>query len=243
MPSIYLPELERLKPGDETRLEGPEFHHLAHVARRRAEDALALNSGQGSLGTGIVLKTAKDHALLRVTDIRRCEPFPAPYAIAFALLKNRHDELLVEKCTELGASAFFPMLTEYSVRQAGGNTLERFRKTALAAIKQCDNPWLPEVLALSDLSEALGLIEEKGFTPVVCSERHPELWLHHIPRVKLARPCFLIGAEGGWSDAEFKALERFQHISLGNLITRAETAAIAVAAQWLAYAEQCFSVE
>ncbi len=238
MPSLYLPELRQLQIGARFRLEGEEFHHLAHVAHRRASEPVRLNSGSGTLAWSRVLETGKHHALLEVTSVEAYPRFEHPFAIAFALLKNRHDELLVEKCTELGAEAFFPLLTEHSVRQASDNTAGRFRKTALAAIKQCDNPWLPQFSPAQTLTDALAQIKALGYTPILCSERHPERWLHHLSAEQTGRPCFLIGAEGGWSVGEFQQMEDLAEITLGNLTTRAETAAIAVSAQWLLHSQR-----
>ncbi|MBP7205239.1 MAG: 16S rRNA (uracil(1498)-N(3))-methyltransferase [Candidatus Cloacimonetes bacterium] len=238
MPSAYFPGLETAQAGSLLRLEGEEFHHLARVAKRRLSEPLKLNSGEGTLAWANLESLERDAAILRVLSLER-QPKPRHiFAIAFALLKNRHDELLVEKCVELGASALFPLITEHSVRQPAANTLARFARVSLAAIKQCDNPWLPRLHPLQGLASALSAIRAEGFTPILCSERQPKLWLHHFGEAEVGDPCFLIGPEGGWSEAEFKQMEGLLDISLGELVTRAETAAIAVASQWQAYANR-----
>ncbi len=238
MPSVYFPGLEKLGADAMVRLEGEEFHHLARVAKRRLNEALLLNSGQGTLARAVVEKLEPRTALLRITEIVRGSEQRHPFAIAFALLKNRHDELLVEKCTELGVSAFFPLITEHSVRQAADNTVARFARISLAAIKQCDNPWLPEIQPPRKLDATLTAIRASGYTPILCSEREPDRWLHHLSGEEAGRPCFLIGAEGGWSDAEFRLMVGLTEITLGDLITRAETAGIVIAAQWQAFANR-----
>jgi 16S rRNA (uracil1498-N3)-methyltransferase len=238
MPSVYYPGLEKLAPNATLTLEAEEFHHLAHVAHRRVKDEVTLNSGRGVMAKARLESVGTRSAILKIASMTD-HPKPAhPFAIAFALLKNRHDELIVEKCTELGAMAFFPLITLHSVRQASERTQQRFEKVALAAIKQCDNPWLPEVHEPQSLEMSLEAIVSQGYTPVVCSERRPDIWLQDLDAEKLDKPCFMIGAEGGWSEWEFSLLNSFQEISLGDLVTRAETAAISAAAQWLAYARQ-----
>lgn len=237
MPSYYLPGLAQLQAGDSVQLEGEEFHHL-RVTKRRGKETLLLNSGSGILATAELAGQTGKSAVLNILQISVVSPPQHSFAIAFALLRNRNDELLVEKCTELGAAAFFPLVTEHSVRQASANTLQRFAKVALAAIKQCDNPWLPQVYPALSLSEALREIRSQGYTPIVCSESKRGQWLHHLALDVSCKPCFLIGPEGGWSEAEFQQFEALEQISLGNLVTRAETAAIAISAQWQAYANQ-----
>lgn len=236
MPSVYYPGLERLQTDSLVRLEGEEFHHLARVAKRRLKDILLLNSGKGTLATAKVEKLEAHSVLLRLTEIKFPEERRHPFAIAFALLRNRNDELLVEKCTELGVSALFPLITEHSIHQAMDNTITRFGRISLAAAKQCDNPWLPEIRHPQKLETALETIREAGYTPILCSERKPDRWLHHLTEEEVGRPCFLIGPEGGWSEAEFKLMVGLTEITLGDLITRAETAGIVVAAQWQAFA-------
>jgi 16S rRNA (uracil1498-N3)-methyltransferase len=78
----------------------------------------------------------------------------------------------VEKCTELGVSALFPLITDLSVRKSSANTLSRFQKIAIAAIKQCDNPWIPEIFPPQDLNRALENIKTQGYNPILCSERN-----------------------------------------------------------------------
>lgn len=236
MPSVYYPGLERHAPGDLLELTGEEYHHLAHVAPRRLSQQLKLNSGEGMLAEAAVETLERNRAWLRLQTIER-HPSPArPYAIAFALLKNRNDEWLVEKCTELGVSRLFPLLTERGLKTRAESVPTRFRKIALAAIKQCDNPWLPEVAEIRSLAAGLSAIRDSGYLPVLCSERRPDMWLSDLEPE--GKPCFLIGPEGGWSDAEFALMEGLPEITLSRLITRAETAAVAVSAQWLAYANQ-----
>jgi RsmE family RNA methyltransferase len=118
--------------------------------------------------------------------------------------------------------------------------LERFGKVALAAIKQCDNAFLPRIHAILDLIPTLTVIRDAGYAPVLCSERCPDIWLYDLAPELLALPCFIIGPEGGFSKSEFDFLsgEGLPEISIGYLITRADTAAVSIAAQWLAYANK-----
>lgn len=234
MPSIYYPGLAKLQIGDLVQLQDEEFHHLAHVAHRRSKEPLRLNSGQGCLAGAELRRIDTKAATLEITHIEQ-QPVPAHrYALAFALLKHRRDEQLVEKCTELGVSELFPLCTERSLSKQSASTLARFSKISIAAIKQCDNPWLPKINAFQDLRVALPSIRAAGYTPILCSERQNATWLQQLEPSRIGNPCFLIGPEGGWSEEEFEHLRDIAEITLGPFVTRAETAAIAVCAQWLA---------
>ncbi len=231
MPSQYYPKLDQ-----ETKtitLEAEEFHHLSRVKRLTIDQEILVNGGNGYLAKAKVLSLGKHSATLEILSTEYHEILNPRFAIAFALLKNHHDELAVEKCTELGALDFFPLKTERSVREEGKNTISRFEKIALAAIKQCDNPWLPKVHPARDLKAAITEIQGAGYTPVLCSEREESCWLQDLEFGQDL--CFIIGPEGGFSEGEFILLKDLPGIRLSHLITRAETAAVAISAQFQAY--------
>ncbi|MDP3113551.1 MAG: RsmE family RNA methyltransferase [Candidatus Cloacimonadaceae bacterium] len=242
MPSYYCPELNQSKPimGTRISLAGSEAHHLIKVLHARAGDYIKLNSGSGIFAAAVITTLDKHIVEAELTSFESVKRSLPEYAIAFSLLKNKHDELLLEKCTELGASAFFPFTGVNSVRKGSENAIDRFEKIALAAIKQCDNPWLPKVSQALPLKKALEKAIAEGFQPIICSELRPQVWLHHLSFEEIGRPCFVIGPEGGFSIEEYRMFSgsAYQEISLGHLITRAETAAIAIAAQFNAYANQ-----
>lgn len=228
MPSLYVPQIQELAPGDEFRLEGEEFHHLARVAKRRLQEPILLNSGLGTLAVAKLESLSPRHALLSIQSLEKTPFTSRPFAIGFALLKNRHDELLVEKCSELGVVELFPLVSQRCVRRSADH--KRFERISLAAIKQCDNPWLPKIHPVLELQQALHDIRQAGYQPILCSERKDGRPLREFePKLK---PCFLIGPEGGWSDDEFSLMEPLPRLKLTELITRAETAAITAAAQW-----------
>lgn len=228
MPSYYCPELST--DSSIITLQGDEFHHLSRVRRSKVGELIRLNSGKGYLAEAKIISIGKISSELEIIQTSTPDPSLPHYAIAFALLKNHHDELAVEKCTELGTREFFPFTSEYSVRNEGKHTVSRFARIALAAIKQCDNPYLPQVHPILPLEAAVAKIREKGYLPVFCSEVERVTMLKDINST--VPPCFIIGPEGGFSETDLIALQDVKSIKLLSLICRAETAAIAVSAQF-----------
>lgn len=231
MPSYYIPDLSQSSTF--VILEGEEYHHLSHVKRIGVGDEIKLNNGKGIVAIGRIAEINKRSTRIEVKDLQTNSLPTNRFAIAFALLKNKHDELLVEKCTELGATQFYPLVTENSVRTPSQNTNQRFERITLAAIKQCDNPFLPAISPSIPIDKALQQIASDGWMPVLCSERRPDIWLRDVHFT--APPCFIIGPEGGWSMSEFALFtaSNIPEVTISNLITRAETAAIAIAAQYV----------
>ena len=228
MPSYYYPELDQHKPL--FYLEAEEFHHLSRVKRIASGARIKVNSGKGAIAECEVKELQKQRALLEIVEYFECQHPEIDFAIAFSLLKNHHDEMVVEKCTELGAAEFFPILTEHTVRESGKNTIERFKKIALAAIKQCDNPWLPQIHDAMTLKLAIKDIQSKGYQAIVCSEREQTHWMQDLDVSKA--PCFIIGPEGGFSVLEHEFLQSMDSICISGQILRAETAAVCVASQY-----------
>ncbi len=230
MSSFYYPELDDTK--NQIKLINEEHHHLAHVLRCRQGDEININSGHGWFAKGKVVSVNKTHSLIDITKAI-FQNQDLHFAIAFSLLRNKNDEWLVEKVTELGVTDLFPMTTQYSVRNPSKNTLSRFQQTALNAIKQCDNSWLPIIHDVQTLEQTFYTITKLGYIPVVTSEKRPDVWVNNLDT---NRPlCFIIGPEGGFSEEEFIQFRKndAQEITISSLILRAETAAIAIASQYV----------
>lgn len=229
MPSFFCPELTcSLK---QIELTGDELHHLAHVMRYKSGELIKLNSGKGYIGTGIIQQIEKQKAIIEIKDANFTEPSQPAYAIAFSLLRSKNDEWLVEKTTELGVTDLFPITTQYSVRNPSVNTLSRFRQSALSAIKQCNNPWLPVIHPVHTLKSVIDAIRQAGYEPVAAVESRPDLWMSDLNLSD--NYCYMVGPEGGFDKEELDFLSecRIRSISISGKVLRAETAAIALAAQ------------
>lgn len=232
MPGFYAPQL--VAESTVVTLKGDEFHHLCHVFRRRAGDEVALTSGSGVTAEGRIRQITKREVVIDVQKTTVYEEAQPPMACAFALLRNKHDAMIIEKCTELGVRDFFPFTSDFTVRKASGNTIEKFCATAVAAIKQCDNAFLPRIHTVQPLASCLDAMQEMGYKPAVAVEsgQHPHMGCA-VPEP--AAVCMVIGPEGGFSaqEKELFVQKKLLTLTLGNHILRAETAAITSISQLL----------
>lgn len=234
MPSFYVPHL---RSDDEMIIiTGEEFHHLAHVFRHKNGDEILLTNGSGLLATACIKEMGKKEISAGILKILKLNYSQPPFAAAFPLLKNKHDHLIIEKLTELGVKEFFPIITSRSVRTPSANTIEKFEKTAIAAIKQCDNAFLPKIHQVQTLPELLENIKNYQFLAALEMGKHKSLFelATEFPDQPL---CLIIGPEGGFDEAEIEIFQSAEipTFTLGNHILRAETAAIAAAAQLLSF--------
>ncbi len=233
MPSFYTPNL---KFDDiNSIIEGEEYHHISHVFRKRIGDEILLTNGKGLLAGALITDIDKKIIKVKILNIKKEISSNPPIAMAFPLLKNKHDFLIVEKLTELGVKEFFPIITNRSVRISSSNTQEKFEKTAIAAIKQCDNAFLPKIHLTQNLQDFLENLTD--FQPFAALETGKHKNLFNLVKEFKGRPiCLIIGPEGGFDESEISLFKQKEipTFTLGNHILRAETAAIAAATQTIA---------
>src|SRR5690606_2322192 len=130
------------------------------------------------------------------------------------------------KAVELGVAEITPIVSERcEVRlkdERADKRLAHWRQVAISACEQCGRSLLPMIHAPLSLAEWLTLVEADL-----------KLVLHPVaePLTSHARPqtlAFLIGPEGGLSDAEVgqATAQDFQAARLGPRVLRTETAPV-----------------
>jgi 16S rRNA (uracil1498-N3)-methyltransferase len=146
--------------------------------------------------------------------------------------EGERGDWLVEKLAELGIERFQPVDLERGSWRGTARRLERWRRLAVAALRQSRRRFLMKVEAPLPLEAALAGRPGGGVS----------LWLAAAcarPGSAIAAPATgvaigLIGPAGGLSGREERSLETsgFNCISLADARLRTETAAIAWAAWW-----------
>jgi len=214
---------------DTVDVGGENGHHLARVLRLRVGEIVTAADGSGGWRPYRVAAVGADLMVrLDATAGPEREPVLIPaLAVAFALTKGDKPELVVQKLTELGVDRIVPVVAERSVARLdparAGTALERWRRIALEAARQCRRARLPVVEELRPLPELA------GHPAVVVAERGGEAAaaLGPPPGGEL---LVVVGPEGGLTGAEVEKLAPWARLGLGPYVLRAETAALASAA-------------
>jgi 16S rRNA (uracil1498-N3)-methyltransferase len=205
-------------------IEGDEAHHGRSVLRLAVGDELRLTDGRGSSAEAVLVAVERHRLVARITS--RCTQPPGlaqQLTICCASPKGSRFEDLVRGLTELGVGAICPLDCERSVREP---KLDRARRVAAEAIKQCGRVWLPQVgpvvefTALAKHSGRLILLDREGQAPVPGPATGTTI---------------LVGPEGGFSASERSRLLDWgaEPVRLAQPILRIETAALAAAAVWV----------
>ena len=222
MKSIYLsdPVLE----GDGIRVTGDEHRHL-HVSRAEQGEAVEVFDGRGGLWSTEVVECTKRETLLRITEIRRVEKRGPELLLGLSLIKTSAFELALEKAVELGVAAIIPVIASRTNVSAPRRT-DRWQRVIIEAAKQSKRYHLPSIHSPTRFDEVLRI---PAVTKIVFAERDGG----PLKSALAGSPAlFLVGPEGGWTDAEMDAARHngFHLTSLGEGILRSETAVIIGAA-------------
>ena len=199
-----------------------QAHYLRTVMRRGPGATLRLFNGRDGEWEARILALSRDAARLEVGRQQRPQAQDPDLWLAFAPLKRDATDLIVQKATELGATALLPVLTRRTV--AARVNLDRLAAIATEAAEQCERLTVPRIAAPQSLSDLLAAWPS-GRTLFAAIERTA------APPLRPCRgPCgLLIGPEGGFAPEELDELDRHalvKPVSLGPRILRAETAAI-----------------
>jgi 16S rRNA (uracil1498-N3)-methyltransferase len=108
--------------------------------------------------------------------------------------------------------------------------LEKWRQIAIESIKQCGSPWLPVIEPPAAFADVIKRAPHAALTFVSSLEPGSRSLRACIPQqTKPASAALWIGPEGDFTPAEYAAIRATvaHPITLGPLVLRADTAAIA----------------
>jgi 16S rRNA (uracil1498-N3)-methyltransferase len=225
-----------------------ESHHAVSSLRARAGDEFVVFDGRGREASARVERVTRRQTQVVVERITE-RPFDLLHRItlAVAMTKAHRQGYLIEKCTELGAAAFWPILAERSVvrcvlrapRLTGRGAdpasaaVDKWSRRAVEAAKQSARAWVPTVEAPQTFTQAVARIGE--FSAAAIADPDPagaafnRFLSHHAPGGSV---LVFVGPEGGWSESECREAvgAGAVRIRLSPTVLRSETAAVAVCA-------------
>jgi 16S rRNA (uracil1498-N3)-methyltransferase len=224
--------------GSELILSEAEAHHALHVLRVAPGQRVAVLDGEGHEHHCEVRATDRRTVTLRLLQRNTLPPLPYQVTLLQAIPKGKTMDLIVQKATELGVYRIVPLLSERIALRlteavAAAKT-EKWRATAIEAVKQCGSAWLPRVEAPIAIRDFLAVGERLDLSLIASLQpgsRHPrERFQTHLAESG-GPPKSLgvwVGPEGDFTPAEIHAITASGAlpVSLGQLILRTETAAI-----------------
>lgn len=220
---------------DHVSLSAIESNHASQVLRLQPGIEVHVTNGKGERAKAKVELISRKGCLLKIIDHSVYDQErPGKIHIAIAPTKSiDRYEWFLEKATEIGVDRITPIITERSERRKVRH--DRSLKVLIAAMKQSQRNWLPQLDELVPLKDLLAqeLPQNRSFG--WCEGEHANFmqWFSG------ADSLVLIGPEGDFSKTEAELLKEigFEPVSIGNTRLRTETAAIA-ACSWMSLVQQ-----
>lgn len=219
---IFVADLGDVAPGERVPLSKEARKHLA-VLRVGEGAKLGLFDGQGRL-----VKGAFDGGEVVAESIEEAPALTPKLVLVMALPKGSKADEIVRHATELGAAEIRFVSSDHAVPKLEGGRAEkkrvRWQKIAQEAARQSERLYVPQVLPLAPLEEAMEAAAEGERW--VCWARGGE-----APSVApgAEERWVAVGPEGGFSEAELRAFDAqgWRRVHLGPTVLRAETASLA----------------
>lgn len=216
-----------LASGSTITLEHKEAHYLTAVMRLNKGDAIALFNGRDGEWRAEIGAGTKKTLSVHPREQLKPQMSGPDIALLFAPIKQGRIDWLVEKATELGVSAFYPVMTKRT--QASRLPEDRLRAHAKEAAEQCERLDLPRFYPLKPLTSWL-----EGWDPArklfFCDETGNAEPAPKALANAQGPIAILIGPEGGFDPGELDFLRRLPYatgMTLGPRVLRADTAALA----------------
>jgi 16S rRNA (uracil1498-N3)-methyltransferase len=222
-------------PGARLQLPEHAAHHAREVLRLRSGAAVRVFDGRGAEFEAHLDEVSRRTVLARLgAAVTPRGESPLRLVLAVSPLKGDRMELVVQKATELGIAAIWPVVTfrtDTAARPAlHGSRVERWERVASGAAEQCGRAVVPEVAPTTTLHEMVS--RPFGGTRVVLLETPGHAPLASLEIEASRELLLLVGPAGGFEPSEADTLREagFTPASLGPRILRAETAAVAAVA-------------
>lgn len=212
--------------------DSQDVQHIQKVLRMKVGETLEIADGSGSEAIGEI--TGLQKGSVTVAIIEECtinRESPVEIVLYQALPKGQKWEVILQKNTEIGVSAFVPVVTERCVVKLSDMASEnkkrvRWQMIIDEAAKQSKRGKLPVLKPAISLKEALLTLEEFDLV-LIPHTGDGTLPLATVLRDRgVKKVAVFIGPEGGFTDGESQAVIEAggQSITLGPRILRTETA-------------------
>ncbi|HEY8387043.1 MAG TPA: RsmE family RNA methyltransferase, partial [Parasegetibacter sp.] len=202
--------------------------HCVQVLRMSEREKLILTNGKGLRAFAEIIRPHKKQTAVAIIGIEQIPIMPQKTAIGISLLKNTSRfEWFLEKATELGVNAIYPLLCSRTEKQHF--RFDRMKGILIAAMLQSQQVWLPEFYEPQQFDKFLSSPLAGNWFIAHCEEGEKQL-LSEVAKNDIDAGV-LIGPEGDFSPEEIqKALAHGMiPVSLGLTRLRTETAGIVAA--------------
>jgi len=220
--------------GEKAYISPDKSHHLVRVLRAKKGDKVEIaDTGELYL---CEIKSLEPLELTVLESLYKPKPLPFTVVLAFALLKGGHDELVLQKGTELGVNEFAPYISSRTIVRLDQKDKEkrqvRFEKIVQSSCEQCKRIDIPKVDGILSFDKMTDMQFDHAFFAYEGLSHESFNLAAEAAKVKQGeRVLLIVGPEGGFDEKEVALATKkgLTPVSLGQRILRAETASIYMA--------------
>ena len=215
-------------------LPDEEAQHATRVLRLGTGAAIRVFDGRGHEFDAVVEQAGKTGVLVRVGPARTpvAEPRVAVTLVQAVLKGDKMDDV-VRDAVMLGVTAVQPIVSKRTETTVAalmrGARIDRWRRVALASVKQSGRAVLPEIRTPLILEDWLG--DPRPAMTLMLVEPRIEIESLTVLRDQRAPPdaAVVVGPEGGWSEVEVEMARGrgVRFVSLGPRTLRADAVPVA----------------
>jgi len=239
LPRFFVPI--GLSSGTEIELPERAARHCAVLRLRRGDNVVVFN-GEGGEFSAELTRISRDGVHARLISKQAVER-ESPLAITLAQCLSSSDrmDITLQKSTELGVSRIVPIASERSVVKLSSERADRrvahWRNVLVAACEQCGRNRVPEIDAITDFADFLGVSGSEEIRLLLAPDASRDLRDLEPSRAVM----LLVGPEGGLAPEERQQAEArgFVPIRFGPRVLRTETAPLAAIAAMQALWGDC----
>ncbi len=218
-------------------IDGKEAHHILDVMRMQDGDKVVVFDGTGNEYIGFIKNTDRTARRLLVEIIRTEKPSSKrvpEITLAQALPKKGKMDYIIEKATELGASEVIPLVSDRTIVRPDDagcrKKVERWKKLAVEAAKQCGRTDVPEIDAVTEFSEMIDRMDRYDLVLFACLTDKTISLRKSLEGFKSGKILVFIGPEGDFTPEEMKMadVENCRFVSLGKRVLKSDTAGLAL---------------
>lgn len=208
-------------------LSNDESEHCVRVMRHREDDIVRVTDGRGHLAEAVIAEAHPKKCLLKIRQqITDNLLTHNGLHLAVAPTKNADRmEWLMEKAIEIGICSLTFLQCDHSERTH--LNLDRLQRLAIAALKQSQTTWLPELrmMKFTEFIQQNADIQADKF--IAWCDENNQRQLVSAPR-NHSEMILLIGPEGDFSPEEIAAAREagYVEVKLGDRRLRTETAGL-----------------
>jgi 16S rRNA (uracil1498-N3)-methyltransferase len=220
---------------DSLKITGEEAKHILSVLRYGSRDVIDVVDGCGTKYEVRIDEISRDFLEGSILSRTQMENEPKSHlTLAQAVCRRERMDFLIEKTTEIGVSSIIPIITERNTVKISKvsrerKKIDRWRKIAIAAMKQSLRTVLPEIHEIIKFDRLLSKIKDFDISLIASLDKDSKSLKQCIQLKKGVKSVLLVvGPEAGFTEEELsKAKARGAiPISLGSRRLRTETAGV-----------------